>query len=254
MEYSVKELAELSGVSPRTLRWYDQKGLLQPARRTGADYRVYGQDEVSRLQQILFYRELGLPLDQIRAILNSPDFDRQAALQSHLAELTKRRDRLDALILTVQNTLIEEQGGTKMSDREKFEAFKADALRENEEKYGPEIREKYGDVAVETTNAQIMGMTETQYDDWRQCGADLQALLEQAVLSGTAPNGPEGLRIAELHKKWLSFTMPKYDPRQHAGIAQLYVSDTRFAAQYDRTVPGCAQFLRDAVAAYTVNG
>ena len=101
MEYTVKALAELAGVTPRTLRWYDQVGLLKPLRTTEAGYRLYGPQQLDRLQDILFYRELGLDLAAIQAILDDPAFDRQAALQSHLAELKARRTRLDDLILTV---------------------------------------------------------------------------------------------------------------------------------------------------------
>ena len=121
MKYTVKQLAALSGVTPRTLRWYDLEGLLKPLRRTDAGYRLYGPQEVDRLQQILFYRELGLELSAIRRLLDDPAFDREAALQSHLAALEARRTRLDALILTVKKTL---KGASMMSDLEKFECFK----------------------------------------------------------------------------------------------------------------------------------
>ena len=120
MEYTVKALAELAGVTPRTLRWYDRMGLLKPLRTTEAGYRLYGPPQLDRLQDILFYRELGLDLASIRTILDDPAFDRQAALQSHLAELKARRVRLDALILTVQRTIDDAKGGTKMTDTERL--------------------------------------------------------------------------------------------------------------------------------------
>ena len=121
MEYTIKQLSDLAGVTPRTLRWYDSQGLLKPGRVTEAGYRLYGPAEVDRLQQILFYRALDLPLAEIRTLLERPDFDRQAALQSHLAALEARRAQLDALILTVKQTL---KGADTMSDAEKFECFK----------------------------------------------------------------------------------------------------------------------------------
>ena len=105
MEYTIKQLADLSGVTPRTLRWYDREGLLRPGRVTEAGYRIYGPKEVDRLQEILFYRELGFSLADIRRLLNDPAYDRQAALQSHLAEMEARRARLEWLILTVQKTI-----------------------------------------------------------------------------------------------------------------------------------------------------
>ena len=117
---------------PRTLRWYDRIGLLKPLRTTEAGYRLYGPAQLDRLQDILFYRELGLDLASIRTILDDPAFDRQAALQSHLAELEARRARLDDLILTVQRTINDIKGGTKMTDQEKFEAFKRRTVEANE--------------------------------------------------------------------------------------------------------------------------
>lgn len=206
MEYTVKTLAELAGVTSRTLRWYDQKGLLKPRRITEAGYRLYGPQEVNRLQAILFYKELGMNLEAVREIMDAPGFDRLAALQSHLTELEARRRRLDALILTVEKTIDEAKGGTQMSDKEKFEAFKRRAVEANEEQYGKEIREQYG---------------------------------------------PEGRRIAQLHRRWLCCTWAKYTPQAHRGVAELYTADERFAAYYDKEVPGCAAFLRDAVRAYT---
>ena len=117
MEYTVKALADLSGVTARTLRWYDQKGLLKPLRVSDAGYRIYGPEQVDRLQLILFYRALGLELSAIRSILDDPGFDRLAALQSHLAELVGRREQLEKLILTVRKTIEEAKGGTAMSDQ-----------------------------------------------------------------------------------------------------------------------------------------
>ena len=181
MEYTVKALAELAGVTPRTLRWYDQKGLLKPRRTTEAGYRLYGPEEVNRLQAILFYKELGLELEAVREILDAPGFDRLAALQSHLAELEARRRRLDALILTVEKTIGEAKGGTQMSDKEKFEAFKRRAVEANEEQYGKEIREQYGPEAVEESNARLLSMTEEEHGRWKALEAEILSALAAAV-------------------------------------------------------------------------
>ena len=251
MEYTVKTLAELAGITPRTLRWYDQKGLLKPRRTTEAGYRLYGPEEVNRLQAILFYKELGLELEAVREILDAPGFDRLAALQSHLAELEARRRRLDALILTVEKTIDEAKGGTQMSDKEKFEAFKRRAVEANEEQYGKEIREQYGPEAVEASNARLLSMTEEEHGRWKALEAEILSALAAAVRAGEAPAGPEGRRIAQLHRRWLCCTWAKYTPQAHRGVAELYTADERFAAYYDKEVPGCAAFLRDAVRAYT---
>ena len=251
MEYTVKALAELAGVTPRTLRWYDQKGLLRPRRTTEAGYRLYGPEEVDRLQNILFYKELGLGLEAVRELLDTPGFDRLAALQSHLTELEARRRRLDALILTVEKTIGEAKGGTQMSDKEKFEAFKRRAVEANEERYGEEIRRKYGPEAVEASNSRILSMTEEEHGQWRALEAEILSALAAAVRDREDPAGPEGRRIAELHRRWLSCTWTAYTPQAHRGVAELYTADERFTAYYDKEVPGCAAFLRDAVRAYT---
>lgn len=250
MEYTIKALAELAGVTPRTLRWYDREGLLRPLRTTEAGYRIYGPPQVERLQTILFYRELGLSLAAIRALLDDPAFDRLTALQSHLTELTRRRNHLDALILTVQKTIDAEQGGTHMSDQEKFEGFKRRAVEANEAKYGEEIREKYGDAEVDRANARILSLTEEESTQWNALGAEILAALSAAVQRGEDPAGPEGQRIAALHRRWLAYSWETYTPDAHAGLGQLYTADPRFTAYYDRETPGCAAFLRDAIAAY----
>ena len=235
MEYTVKALAELAGVTPRTLRWYDQRDLLKPGRVTEAGYRLYGREEVDRLQTILFYRELGLSLE---------------ALRGHLRELEARRQRLDALILTVEKTIEETKGGTPMSDKEKFEAFKRRAVEANEERYGKEIREKYGDAEVDRANAGVLALTKEEYQQWEALGEEILSALAAAVRSGEDPAGEEGQRIARLHRRWLSYSWEAYTPQAHRGLAELYTADGRFTAYYDKEVPGCAAFLRDAVRAY----
>lgn len=251
MEYTVKALAELAGVTPRTLRWYDQKGLLKPRRTTEAGYRLYGPGEVNRLQNILFYKELGLELEAVREILDAPGFDRLEALRSHLAALEARRERLNALILTVEKTIEEAKGGRPMTDKEKFEAFKRRAVEANEEQYGREAREKYGREAVEGSNAKLLSMTEEEHGQWKALEAEILSALAAAVRAGEDPAGEEGRRIAELHRRWLSYTWTAYIPQAHRGVAELYTADERFTAYYDKEVPGCAAFLRDAVRAYT---
>lgn len=251
MEYTVKALADLAGITPRTLRWYDRQGLLKPLRTTEAGYRLYGPGEVDRLQDILFYRELGLELAAIRKILDDPAFDRQAALQSHLGELEARRRRLEGLILTVRKAIDETRGGSKMSDEEKFEAFKRGAVEANETRYGGEIREKYGDEAVDRANANILALTEEEYSQWNALGEEIKTALARAVRDGADPTGREGQRIAALHRRWLSYSWETYTPQAHRGLGQLYTTDPRFTAYYDGEIPGCAAFLRDAIAAYT---
>lgn len=248
MEYSIKALADLAGLTPRTLRWYHKEKLLQPSRISEAGYRLYGTAEVDRLQQILFYRELGLELAQIRRILDDPDFDWEEALRGHLIALEERRARLGALIQTVKNTL---RGGYSMSDREKFEAFKQDALRENEEKYGEEIRQKYGEEMVEASNQYFLNLSEADHNQMNALDEEIHFRLAASVSRGLEPTGDEGRVIADLHRRWLTITMGSYSPATHVVLGEMYVADERFKAYYDDMVPGCAAFLRDAIVAYT---
>ena len=139
MEYSIQELSRLSGVTTRTLRWYDQIGLLKPSRVAESGYRYYGGAEVDRLQDILYYRALGVELARIRECLDDPSFDRLAALRNHLAALEAERERLEQLIRSVKDTIGAEERNEIMSDEQKFEAFKQRTIAHNEEVYGEEI-------------------------------------------------------------------------------------------------------------------
>lgn len=136
MEYTVQKLGLLAGVSTRTLRYYDEIDLLKPARINSSGYRIYGQQEVDRLQQILFYRELGVSLEEIKEILDSPTFDADRALREHREKLLERRAQLDALIANVDLTLAQREGTKTMSDKQKFEGFKQKLIDDNEAQYG----------------------------------------------------------------------------------------------------------------------
>ncbi len=248
MEYSIQQLAQLAGVTTRTLRWYDKLGLLRPSRTAESGYRFYGPAEVDRLQQILFYRALGVELGRIKEILDDPSFDRLQALQGHLCELQKKEREIQGMINTVKKTIFTAERGEIMSDQAKFEAFKRRVVEENEQRYGAEIREKYGDETVDKSNADIMNLTQDQYGEWTQLGEEIQKKLEAAVKEDALPSGEQGKELAQLHRRWLSFSLNNsYDTAKHRGIVQLYVMDERFQAYYDKNTPGCAQFLRDAV-------
>ena len=250
MEYSVQELSRISGVTPRTLRWYDEIGLLKPSRVAETGYRYYGPEEVDRLQHILFYRSLGVKLSEIRKCLDAPGFSRLAALKGHLAALEAQQERLGGLIRSVRTTIEMEERNEMMNDAEKFEAFKRSAVEANEARYGKEIREKYGDAEVDAANAAVMNITPAQYQEWTQLGMEIQQRIEVAVQARLAPDGEEGRTVFELHKRWISLSTGRYDANMHRGIAAMYICDERFTAYYDKNLPGCAQFLRDAVHAW----
>ncbi|WP_053360637.1 MerR family transcriptional regulator [Bacillus sp. FJAT-27251] len=253
MEYTVQQLARLAGVSTRTLRYYDEIGLLAPARINSSGYRIYGLNEVDMLQQILFYRELGLALEDIKAIITAPSFDAAQALREHRQKLLEKRVQLDALIENVNNTIEQKEGRTTMSDKEKFKGFKHKMIEENEKKYGKEAREKYGEEAVNRSNAKLMNMSEEEYNKVVELERQLNETLAQAFAAGD-PAGELAQKAAELHKQWLTFYWDQYSKEAHAGLAEMYVADERFTAYYDKEQPGTAKFLRDAILIYTGMG
>ena len=248
MEYSIQALSRLSGVTTRTLRWYDSIGLLKPSRVADSGYRYYGPAEVDRLQDILYYRALGVELARIRECLDDPAFDRLTVLRSLLTKLSAERQRLDGIIQSLTETIAAEERNESMNDEKKFAAFKRRAVEENERTYGKEARERYGDGAVDTANQAVLDLTPDQYREWKELEEEILRRLEAAVQSGVSPDSGEGREIVRLHRRWLTLSTGSYTPERHKGIAELYVMDERFAAYYDRTVTGCARFLRDAVA------
>lgn len=137
MEYSIKEIADLAGVTTRTLRYYDEFGLLKPAYIGNNGYRYYVRENLFRLQQILFFRELDVPLDEILLIMSQPDFNLLDALENHHAALRKRSSRLEKLIDTVERTVANIKGEMKMKGQELFDGF-------DETQYEEEARQRWG--------------------------------------------------------------------------------------------------------------
>ncbi|MGI6120577.1 MAG: MerR family transcriptional regulator [Desulfosporosinus sp.] len=250
MEYTVQKLAQIAGVSTRTLRYYDQIGLLKPARINSSGYRIYGQAEVDRLQQILFYRELNVNLASIKKIITSPSFSRISALREHREKLLKKREQLDALIANVEKTIAFTEGGVKMMDKEKFEGFKQKLINDNEAKYGKEIREIYGDETVNKSNQKFLRMSPEQYNEAMKLATEVMETLHEAFKTGN-PAGELAQKAADLHRQWLCYYWDKYTKEAHAGLVQMYVDDPRFTAYYDEKQPGTAEFLRDAVHIFT---
>lgn len=249
MEYTVKKLAQLSGVSTRTLRYYDEIGLLKPARINSSGYRIYGQKEVNLLQQILFYRELDFRLEEIKEIVTDPDFDETKALHQHYRNLLQKKARIDSIIATVETTIKNKERGRTMTDKDKFDGFKEQLIAENEKKYGKEIRSKYGDDTVDASNAKLRGMSEEDYQAMTELGEEILDLLKQAFATGD-PSSELAQTVAKKHKQWLLYSWPHYSKESHAGLAEMYVADERFTAYYDQKAKGATKFLRDAILIY----
>ncbi len=250
MEYTVHKLARLAGVSSRTIRYYDEIGILKPARINSSGYRIYGPDEVDRLQQILFYRELGVDLESIKKIISAPDFDELNALKEHREKLLDKREQLDLLIVNVNKTISSKERSAIMSDKEKFKGFKRKLIEENEKKYGKEARERFGDEVVNSSNNKLQKMTEEKYNEVTKLDSEIMETLKEAMKTGD-PASNLAQKAAELHHQWLSYYWDSYSKEAHAGLARMYVDDERFRLYYDKEQPGTAEFLRDAVLIYT---
>ncbi|WP_195988249.1 MerR family transcriptional regulator [Clostridium sp. D53t1_180928_C8] len=250
MEYTVQKLSEIAKISKRTLRYYDEFGLLKPARVNSSGYRIYGEEEVNKLQQILFYRELGVSLEQIKLILENPLFDEIEALKEHRIKLLEKQKQIDLLLKNVNKTIQLKEGEVKMCDREKFEGFKKKIIDTNEKKYGYEIREKYGSESIEKSNKKFQNMTEEEYKDFVKLGNEVNEKLLKAFNTGN-PKGELAQEVAAIHKKWLLYTWSSYTKEAHAGLAEMYVYDERFKEYYDKEQDGLAEFLRDSILFYT---
>lgn len=250
MEYLVQKLANLSGTTKRTLRYYDEIGLLRPLRINSSGYRIYGEREVDRLQQIMFFRAMDVNLEEIKRILDDPDFDETEALKSQLENLIGKKNEIDKMIKTVRKTIELKEGRNTMTDQEKFEGFKKEMVNKNEAEFGKEIRARYGSDVVEKSNRKIMTMTPQESEYVSKLTEDLIDRLVNAVEEHAEPDSAIGKEIAEKHKAWISFYWDQYSVEAHRGVVEMYVADERFKAYYDRHVEGAAQFLRDAVVAY----
>lgn len=250
MEYTIQKLAKLAGVSTRTLRYYDEIEILKPARINSSGYRIYGQKEVDRLQQILFFRELDVNLLSIKNIVTSPFYDEAAALRKHHIKLLEKREQLDLLIANVEKTIAVTERNEEMKDRQKFEGFKKKMVDDNEKEYGTEIRVKYGDAVVDQSNKKVLHMTQEEHDKVQALAESVMSTLAEALKTGN-PAGELAQKAADLHRQWLCYYWDSYSKEAHAGLSQMYVEDERFRAYYDKIQAGCAEFLRDAIMIYT---
>ena len=249
--YTTKQLADLAGVSVRTLRHYDRIGLLVPNRRDNG-FRAYSPAEVERLQQVLLLRDSGMALADIRRTLDSSGYDVAETLEAQVAQLIARRRELDRTIACARRTIRSIREGETMTDEERFEGLKRGLVEDNERAYGHELRERFGDEATDAANARLMDMSEERYMDTK----DLEARVEDALRSAMATNdttGPEAQRLCELHAEWLRrfWAEGSYSPQAHAALAEGYLADDRFRAHYDDACgEGATRFLRDAIVSW----
>ncbi|HEY9526080.1 MAG TPA: MerR family transcriptional regulator [Anaerolineales bacterium] len=243
---TVKQLSKLAGVTPRTLHHYDEIGLLKPSRVGENGYRYYGEESLLRLQQILFYRELGIPLEDIKKIIGRRDFDVLGALGSHKDALKKQVTRLNRLIQTVDNTINHLKGNTIMSEKSYFEGFS----EEEQEKYAQEAEELYDAESVRESNRKWKTYSAAKKEAIMAEGKAVYTDMIAAMPKGAASADVQA--IVERWRRHLEyFWTPNLD--QLIGLANGYNEDPRFKANFDKMHPGLAEFMRAAVSVYVSN-
>lgn len=247
MAWSIAQVARMSKVTSRTLRHYDDIGLLTPAWVGRNGYRYYEREQLLSLQRILIMRELGLGLDAIAEIIHDGR-DQAEALRMHHGWLLAERDRFDRLARTVARTIDELEGGdnvTKESMTHWFEGFDSAKQAELQE----EARQRWGAEVVDAANERVKDKPK---DWWQQEGAKWLDTLRAVVAlidAGKAPDDAEVLDVVDGHYRWISqFWTPNRE--SYTGLGNLYTDDPRFRANFDKTDPRLAEFLRDAIAAY----
>lgn len=229
MAYQIKQLAKLAGVSVRTLRYYDEIDLLPPAYVGENGYRYYETAQVNQLQQICLYRAMAVPLAEIKQLLAQSPAEVVTTLQGQYQQLLKQRQQLDGLLALVQTTIKTQQGGVKMTDNEKFDAFKQQKLTENEQHYGSELAGKYDAETLKKANQRFANLSEGDYQTMQ---ATETALLTD-LKTRPAVDSPLAHKIYEAHKKWLSYSWPTYSAAMHRNLATMYQADERFQSYYD---------------------
>lgn len=237
MKLLISEVSKRMNVSVRTLRYYDEIGLLKPGEVTDAGYRVYDRDELITLQQILFYRELEIPLKQIRAILSSPDNDRLDALRKHRRLLTLKRERIDEMIELVDETL---KGESIMNCNTSGEVERA------KREYAEEVRNRWGDSAEYKESVE------------KEKTRDEAAMLKDAddifrafsEIMDTPPDGEAAKALVERWKKHITDYYYNCTNEILACLGEMYVADERFTANIDKFADGTAKFMNEAIKAY----
>lgn len=246
--YKVKEVAELVGISVRTLHHYDEVGLLKPSQMSPAGYRLYSDLELEQLQQILFFREIGFSLVEIKGMLGRPDYDRKETLLKHRELLFHKQKRLEEMINTINQTIESIEGGVTMKANEMFDGFDMSAIEEQKRKYGAEAREKYGDQIVEETEKRT-----DQYGkgEWSRITAEREA--SYAAIVEAMERGPEDpvvqAAVAELRQQITNYFY-ECTPEIFRGLGEMYVADERFTANIDQYGAGLAAFLKEAIDVY----
>src|SRR6185369_7925645 len=234
--YLVKEVAALSGVTVRALHHYDELGLLTPKARTAAGYRLYGDDDLLRLQQILIGRELGLSLEAIRRSLDDPGFDRRAALMAQRGELAARAERAEEMVRAIDAALAalgeadeeDRSMNTKVDLKKIFDGF-------DHEQHEPEVKRRWGGTdAYKTAEKRWKSYTEA---DWIRCKEEQFSIYGEVIAvrdAGVAPDDPRAMDLAERHRLCFDRWFYACNHKMHASLADMWETDTRYEENMDK--------------------
>ncbi|MFF4827864.1 MerR family transcriptional regulator [Streptomyces sp. NPDC001312] len=246
MSYSVGQVAGFAGVTVRTLHHYDDIGLLVPGERSHAGHRRYGDADLDRLQQILFYRELGFPLEEVAALLDDPEADPGVHLRRRHELLTARIEKLKKMAAAVEKAMEARRMGIDLTPEERFEVFGD----HDPEQYADEVRQRWGDTeAYQQSQRRTASYTK---EDWKRLTEEQDAIHRRmaALLDAGTPAGSEAaMDVAEEHRRFISGSYYDCGHEMHTCLAQMYVADPRFTATYEKIRPGLAAYLREAILA-----
>ncbi|KUL42666.1 MerR family transcriptional regulator [Streptomyces regalis] len=246
MSYSVGQVAGFAGVTVRTLHHYDDIGLLVPGERSHAGHRRYSDADLDRLQQVLFYRELGFPLEEVAALLDDPDADPRAHLRRQHELLTARIEKLQKMAAAVEHAMEARKMGINLTPEEKFEVFGD----KDPEQYAEEAEQRWGGTEA-YAESQRRAATYTKAD-WKRLMAEADDWSERYVAlmaAGETPTGEAAMDMAEEHRAHIGTWYYECPYEMHQCLGEMYVSDERFKAFYDAMRPGLAEHLRDAILA-----
>jgi DNA-binding transcriptional MerR regulator len=248
MSYTVKKLAKLSGVSARTLHWYDEIGLFKPAYYGANGYRYYNQEQLLLLQQILFFRELGFPLNDIQKMLANSDFDKVRALRAHRQTLEESINRTQKLIQTIDKTILHLKGEQTMEDKELYAGFDMEKQKEYETflvKYHGTIAEDL----IHESKKRTKEWSKSDWDDIKREGNEIYKALEGCINEGLTPRSDEVQAIIHKHYQMIERF---YDVSKdvYMGLAQLYCEHPDFRKYYEAHHPKMAEFLAEAMRVY----
>jgi DNA-binding transcriptional MerR regulator len=246
MSYTVGAVARLSGVTVRTLHHYDEIGLLTPRERTNAGYRRYADADLDRLQRVLFYRELGLGLDQIKEVMADGRGTAVGHLRRQHGLLRERIGRLERMVAAVEKEMEASSMGIPLSPEERFEVF-GDF---NPDDHAAEVEERWGDTDPYRESARRT--TSYTKADWQRIKAEGKAAIDQvvaAMVAGKRADSHEAMDGAEAHRRQINDAFYECSYEMHVGLAEMYLADPRFTATYEKIAPGLAQYLHDAIKA-----